>query len=1259
MKTSYDEDKAKLARTCTWFNNYHLPTQEIRYLLDGDDQFVEAYKTIYTYRIDESEQARTTNYAYPVCTETLHNVGTQTSPTYQPLTLSTTEYNEYGNQLSASEQLYVTGSGYIKQTTTQNTYTTTALNIQILTESTHQDEVAKTEDRTESVPTADGRAVDSTSILFRPSTTSSSELQPWTKRSFKYDDKGRIISKTLAWALGAKVPEGSVGSVENRIEYSFTDGTLTQTGFDAANNATVFEYDVKTYLGPMIRKTLPLGQVEVSEYDKIGRLTKQTDALGYTTTTAYTIGPMGSTQKVTSPLGYVILSKFDVLDRETEVLDNGDPTQTVDAEATRLQSRKSYDFQSRVRESTDKLGLTTKYTYDAMDRPLTVIDPRGNALEHKYDDVGLSVTQSVNHDVRIITKLNGRSDQISIVKVPDSDDEATDYCTVEETTYDGNRRETNKTLSQKPKTEGSAVLLRRTETEYGAESTVIGRTITGSSDGGQDAVKRQFTLDILGNTYSWIKHTTYADGRTFEHHGPVDIYDHGNRLSLTRNQLGKEESSTYDANGWLEKTVRPDGSQVVYTCDDVGNTIKTEYPSSTTEFSYNEDGRLYRVKEGDDVIEYQSALDGTLTGVKYGNGSSQSYTLDKLSRAVKETDVFGVVRETQFKDTGEVASRSCKGDTVTYQYGSANHTYGQYLGCSVEGGRNYEVAILYDGHNRLRKSTVKDSSSKTLLDTTYDMDGIGKLQSLKSKSELVSDQNYERTLAYDGIGQLVKDAVGSSTTTYRYDGNSNVTGRGEDGQSLTTMTFNELDQRADDGFEYDDNGRMTRDDQGYQYKFDDRDRLVSVQRDDGATNHFEYRADEYLAGVQGPSESATMYHSSGKFNAMEVTSSSGGEKSEKTSLFSGSKYVVASYTSGDDNGNEKASEYFLDSLGSTALILGQDKNVSATYDAYGVPRSSATAVDLRSSFAFAQEYFDQLSSLVYLRARYYSPKHMAFISMDRYRQENRYAYCEGDPINNIDPLGLSWWSWLATAVGVVVAGIVTMGVGWAVGAALGFAGVSAATAATASAVIGGAVGSVAGAYASSRVSGTPYTWHDALIDAVVGGSAGLVGRLVEPVAEGWAKGMSELGKSTFTSAVTNSAEEGTSALLRPILTGQPVDPSQVGLAMLKGFFAGAAKGYAKGQYRSLSPRARAAVRQLVRRKKYNLRGATSGGTSGSMRELSGIPELVAFSKTKSFDADAPEASSLVYRPRFKGLREYAGEGEEGYGLDNPLLLADL
>lgn len=193
------------------------------------------------------------------------------------------------------------------------------------------------------------------------------------------------------------------------------------------------------------------------------------------------------------------------------------------------------------------------------------------------------------------------------------------------------------------------------------------------------------------------------------------------------------------------------------------------------------------------------------------------------------------------------------------------------------------------------------------------------------------------------------------------------------------------------------------------------------------------------------------------------------------------------------------------------------------------------------------------------------------------------------------------------------------------------------------------------------MSGTPYTWHDALIDAAVGGSAGLAGRLVEPVAEGWAKGMSEVWKSTFTSAVKNSVENGTSALLKPILTGQPVDPSQVGLAMVKGFFVGAGMGYAKVQYRSLSPRARAAVRQLVRRKKYNLRGATSGGASGSMRELSGVPELVAFSKTKSFDADVPEASSLVYRPRIKGLREYAGEGEgeEGYGLDNPLLLADL
>lgn len=50
-------------------------------------------------------------------------------------------------------------------------------------------------------------------------------------------------------------------------------------------------------------------------------------------------------------------------------------------------------------------------------------------------------------------------------------------------------------------------------------------------------------------------------------------------------------------------------------------------------------------------------------------------------------------------------------------------------------------------------------------------------------------------------------------------------------------------------------------------------------------------------------------------------------------------------------------------------------------------------------------YYDTESGLYYLNARYYSPELMQFISRDTYDLANRYAYCDGNPIGNVDPSG--------------------------------------------------------------------------------------------------------------------------------------------------------------------------------------------------------------------------------------------------------------
>lgn len=1173
--------------------------------------------------------------------------------------------------VSSTSELDVPGRGFVKQTTTTNEYTTTSRNIQLVTRSVQRDDVAETEDQTINIPTEDGRAVASTTTFFLPGT--SQRLRPWTKHSYEYDAQGRTAVDTLAWAPDASIPDGSVSTVTNKMAYAFNNGTLTQTAYDSDNNATMIKYDMQKYAGPMMSKTLPLGQKETFEYDNICRLVKHTDALGHITTNTYTTGPSGGSESIKSPMGYVKLTTFDILGRESKVFDNGDPTQPTLSDPTRLLSRQSYDFLSQVSESVDRFGLVFKYTFDALSRPLSVTDPKQNVQSYQYDDVNITITQRLNGDIRSVIQLNGRTDTIKVMNYPDSDDTSINYVIETNTAFDGNKRPFKTTTVQRPKSSGDETILETVDVVYGPQSLVASRQVAGSTNKDKDTVKRQFTYDVFGNTYTWLKNTKYADGRAYEVKGPVSIYDKNDRIAVTTNQLGQKERNHYDANGWLSRTVRYDGSEVLYTCDAVGQFIKATYPSSTTEFTYSSDGRVIQVKDGGDIIKYQSTLDGTFAKTTYTDGLSQINGLDKYSRLVTQTDVFGVARTTRYGSSGEITSRSCKQDTVEYQYGTVNHSNGQCVGLNLAGGRPYVSKFTYDGFDRLKKTTVTGSNGDTILDTTYTLDGKSKVTKTVTRSTTAPDLNIDRDFTYDGLGQVTYDShpsAGPVQTTYTYDGNSNILSTRVADQT-TTMTYNAIDQRTDSGFKYDTLGRMVSDNAGHGYKFDDRDRLVSVQTT-GATSGFEYRADDYLARRSGPTDTAEMYYNSGKINSMTVAKS--GEQGSKTSLFSGPGAIISSYA------DEKAPDYFFQSLNSTSLLTSEDRSTSITYDAYGTEKSSSP-VDTRSSFGFQQQFTDQTSGLVYLRSRYYSPKIMSFISMDRNHQENRYAYCEGDPVNSYDPLGQSWEKVLgitAIVVGAVVGAIATAGVGAALefglGAAVGAFGLSEAAAATASAVIGvtsaaiaGAAGNVVGGLVTASITGEKYGWGNVLVDSLTGAAGGAAGKLIEPAAKTYAAGF-KYGARTLTpyaqellvSGITGAVNSGTQAFVRPILMGEPVDPLSVGVAMIKGFGTGVAGKIfttyamtkAKAQWEEKSPLVRATARQFMARVRGKAQAAKMSDIDVYYDSAADLVTFRSSSGTSSaLEADVSNLANSSVRSRLGTLRE---EHE-----DFPVLITEL
>jgi RHS repeat-associated protein len=87
-------------------------------------------------------------------------------------------------------------------------------------------------------------------------------------------------------------------------------------------------------------------------------------------------------------------------------------------------------------------------------------------------------------------------------------------------------------------------------------------------------------------------------------------------------------------------------------------------------------------------------------------------------------------------------------------------------------------------------------------------------------------------------------------------------------------------------------------------------------------------------------------------------------------------------------------------------------------------------------YKYSIYYQDTESEMCYCLARYYSPQLMRFINRDTYDVSNRYAYCNGNPVMNIDPNGhcpirgnkVAFWGMMILA-GLTTAEIVVGAVG--------------------------------------------------------------------------------------------------------------------------------------------------------------------------------------------------------------------------------------
>ena len=110
--------------------------------------------------------------------------------------------------------------------------------------------------------------------------------------------------------------------------------------------------------------------------------------------------------------------------------------------------------------------------------------------------------------------------------------------------------------------------------------------------------------------------------------------------------------------------------------------------------------------------------------------------------------------------------------------------------------------------------------------------------------------------------------------------------------------------------------------------------------------------------------------------------------------------------------------------------------VEYNYDAWGRNTcfdESTVNLGTLNPFRYRGYYYDTETKLYYLKTRYYDPEIGRFISIDgiEYLDPetinglNLYAYCNNNPVMNIDPNGTKWWKkvgrWLAVGITTVVA----------------------------------------------------------------------------------------------------------------------------------------------------------------------------------------------------------------------------------------------
>lgn len=675
---------------------------------------------------------------------------------------------------------------------------------------------------------------------------------------------------------------------------------------------------------------------------------------------------------------------------------------------------------------TDGKGNQTSYSYDKLNRLLTVKHPDSSQIEYKYDDVQNTETIRDEEGKETYRKWDASNRLIEEGVVHNGvfqQHKKISYNTDHQIISETDAMET--TISFLYDYEGR-VLEERVEDAAGEQ---LALKLTSYDDVTNTMTqldelenKVETVLDIFDRPLSVNKH--YSDQLRNEQL----TYDANGNVLTHIDGKGYQTLYHYDVLGNLDTVTMPNGEVTRYQHDYFGNVIRTIYADSSSVTNWYDEGNRLLKKTDLNGLEtlYQYDKNNNLILLKDRNGVNQQFTYDVKDQLVNKEGTTA---------TGDKV-------TVTFRY----YKNGLRSGMQDTTG---STTYTYDGMNRLQQVTFSDSktlsysydlnSNKTQVQSPFgktidfSYDPLNRLTAIDEgnivsysylPNQLLGSKLFgndtETVYDYDFDHQIGvthnRGSEASRTESYSYDLNHNIQ-RIQRDERDDVYTYDALDRMAQKGtqqegletYSYDLKGNIQTRQQpsladivDLSYEYDGFGKLIRVTTDQGDIR-YSYNGDGVLVERIGSDGTQTKFYHDGDFVLAERTVKSDNSQTVRYHYNGIEREAVE---------DEELHFFITDGLNNTVEVQSvyQDVLSEYRYDEWG--NTTIVSEGYQNEYLYNGEYVDPDTGLQYLRARWYDSKTQRFITEDSYLGESDnplslhlYTYVENNPLIYNDPSG--------------------------------------------------------------------------------------------------------------------------------------------------------------------------------------------------------------------------------------------------------------